>query len=109
MKLIDAMIAWNPGTDQIAVGPWPDKSGWSRGYRMTVGACLSEHRKSTPWEQRAQLFMDFHAIVVRDRCDPQAAHLALLAIDEYRLLIAPDLPGADFAGELDAVREGRQP
>jgi hypothetical protein len=33
---------------------------------------------------------------VRDGIDPQAAHRAFLAIDEYRFRIAPDTEGAEF-------------
>ena len=34
--------------------------------------------------------------VVRDGIDPQVAHRAFLAIDEYRFRIAPDTEGAEF-------------
>ncbi len=50
-------------------------------------------RSMTGDELIAQLFIDFHTIVVRDRVDPQKAHEAFLAIDEYREHISPDTPG----------------
>ncbi len=95
MKYTECMIAWNRETDQIAVGPWPDRTGWSRGYRMTVGASFLSVGAMTPTERDAQLLCDFHTVVVRDRVPVEAAHVAFLAIDEYRRLIAPDCPGAD--------------
>jgi hypothetical protein len=39
-----------------------------------------------------RLFIEFHTLVVRDGIDPQAAHEAFLAVDEYRDLISPDCP-----------------
>ena len=44
----------------------------------------------------ARLFIDFQTVVVRDGIDPQVAHRAFLAIDEYRFRIAPDTEGAEF-------------
>ena len=41
------------------------------------------------------MFILFNALVVRDRIDPKAAHAAFLEIDEYRMAISPDAPGAD--------------
>jgi hypothetical protein len=47
-----------------------------------------------PAELLAMVFIEFHAMVVRDGIDPQEAHRAFLAIDEYRTHIAPDMDGA---------------
>jgi hypothetical protein len=102
MKWLEAMIAWNPewseieryAPGRIAVGPWPDTTGWSKPYRYTSGACwLPMHRWSGN-VRLAQLFIDFHTCVVRDGIDPQAAHRAFLAIDEYRERVSPDIEGA---------------
>ncbi len=94
-------IAWNrqhplkggvPGL--VRVGPWPDTIGWSDGFDFAVGACSSHlHSKSEP-ERVAQLFQDFHTMVVRDGVDPLVAHDALLQIEEYRQHIATDIRGA---------------
>jgi hypothetical protein len=97
MKFTEAMIAWNPGTDEIAVGPWPDSTRWSDAYKFTTGACLMELHKMQPETQRAMLFIHFNTIVVRDCVSPQVAHRAFLAIDEYRLAISPDQLGAEDA------------
>jgi hypothetical protein len=40
------------------------------------------------------LFIQFHTAVIRDGIDPQRAHKAFLAIDEYRQRISPDIQGA---------------
>jgi hypothetical protein len=104
MKLIEAMIAWNPeeypagsnpSAGQIEVGQWPDKAGWSRRYRRTVGACFTETHEMSNAERERQMFLDFHTCVVRDGIDPQKAHKAFLVIDEYRMLISPDIEGAE--------------
>ncbi|MEX1180588.1 MAG: hypothetical protein WEB63_07240 [Cucumibacter sp.] len=40
------------------------------------------------------MFIEFHTLVVRDGISLDEAHGAFLAIDEYRAMIAPDIPGA---------------
>jgi endonuclease YncB( thermonuclease family) len=95
MKFLEAMIAWNPNTDEVDVGPWPDRSGWSRRYRRTVGACFTELRDMSGEERERRLFIDFNTLVVRDGVPPAAAHKAFLKIDEYRSSISPDMPGAE--------------
>jgi hypothetical protein len=95
MKFTEAMIAWNPGTDEIAVGPWPDTTRWSDAYTFTTGACLAALHELEPDARRAMLMTDFNTCVVRDCVPAQAAHRAFLAIDEYRLGISPDQLGAE--------------
>ena len=34
---MDWMIAWRG--DHMEVGPWPDRTGWSRKYDLTTGCC----------------------------------------------------------------------
>lgn len=95
MKFAEAMIAWDPRTDRIQVGPWPDRTGWSRRYLFTDGACTMALHKMAPEVQKAMLFIHFNTIVVRDGVPVAKAHEAFLAIDEYRASISPDIPGAD--------------
>ena len=95
MKLINAMIAYTPGTDQIEIGVHPDTTGWTRKYSRTVGACFLGLRKKSDLERKLMMFIDFNSIVVRDKVDVQVAHRAFLAIDEYRRLISPDMEGAE--------------
>ena len=95
MKFTEAMIAWTPGTDRIAVGLWPDETHWSRDYLFTAGACdLALHRMSSD-ARRATLMVHFNTCVVRDCIPPQVAHRAFLTIDEYRRAISPDQLGAE--------------
>lgn len=93
MKLLDAGIGWNPGTNQIGVGPWPDLTGWSDRYAFTNGAGAPAQK--TADLQLLMLFITFNTIVVRDRVDLDNVHRAFLTIDEYRQRISPDTPGAD--------------
>lgn len=97
MKYAEVMIAWNPDTDQIRVGPGTDVSGWSDGYQCTVGACFSDTHKMTHEQLSWQVFMEFNAIVVAGEIEPKVAHRAFLVIDEYRQHCAPDLPGVPEA------------
>lgn len=106
MKATAAMIAWTPlgGVVQdegdavpgsIAVGEWPDKTGWSDPYLCTGGACFAGFHSAGQWQQIALTFIAFHTCVVADGIDPQKAHDAFLAIDEYRQRISPDIRGAE--------------
>jgi len=98
------MVGWNPlgcgltardKSGAVMVGPWPDYGGrWSREYAFTTGCCELD-RHNVPIDQKvAQLFIDFHSMVVRDGIDPQVAHREFLKIDEYRRRISPDIKGA---------------
>lgn len=98
MRQLEAMIAFNTDSDEIEVGPWPDRTGWSSRYRMTIGACMLFMHDWPEAERKAQLFIDFNTIVVRDRVPVDAAHAAFLKIDEYRQMIAPDMKGAERRG-----------
>jgi hypothetical protein len=100
MKMMEAMIAWDPHTDRIKVGPWPDYRGWSDDYHLTTGACYMIRHKMLVGKQQAMLFIDFNTIVVRDKVPVEAAHRAFLEIDEYRLLISRDMPGAEGDSDL---------
>lgn len=73
------MLAWNPGTDQVEVGPWPDKTQWSDRYECTAIA-----------ETQLGLLCEAVTMVMVDRVDAQAAHRELLKLDEYRASLAPD-------------------
>lgn len=101
MRQLECMIAWTPAgyehsetRGRVEVGPWPDRTGWSRRYSAHVGACFSELHDMPEWERIAMLFIEFNTLVVRDGIDPKEAHRAFLMIDEYRERISPDVPGA---------------
>ena len=108
MKYNEALIAWNPNTDQIQVGPLlqSDDYDWTESpvrYVCTGGAASSHMAKCKDgWRGVAMMLIEFHTIVVGDRVPVEAAHKAFLAIDEYRKRISSDIPGADAdAGSMD--------
>lgn len=105
MKQIEAVIVWTPvrwaglrpeTAGQIVVVPARDEAGVSKRYVMRCGAAASELSTLSEEARITRLFTDFQTIVVRDEIDPQAAHRAFLAIDEYRFRIAPDTEGSAF-------------
>lgn len=87
-----AMLCWNPGTDQVAVVDWPDEQGKSRPYLMTGLACYVFSRPPTHEQWRQKVFMEAVHLIVRDKCDPMAVHRALLRINEYRSGLSDDMP-----------------
>ena len=97
MKYQEALIAWTPHTDKITVGHWPDTTGWKNEYASTAGACYPHIREiNNAFKRDLMLFLDFHAIVVRDKVPVEAAHTAFLEIDEYRKRIAQEVRGAKW-------------
>lgn len=105
MKHTDAIIAWTPvrwaelkpeTAGQVVILPTPDTAGEAKRYMMRAGASSSALATLSEEARIARLFIDFQTVVVRDGIDPQVAHRAFLAIDEYRFRIAPDTEGAEF-------------
>jgi hypothetical protein len=110
MKARDALIAWSPnyGPEFTAENDWPVNPGevavgrllkegdrdWTKPFAFTGGAAEVSRRHLKGDNSALMLFIDFHTLVVRDGIDPQTAHKAFLAIDEYRERISPDTPGA---------------
>jgi hypothetical protein len=72
----DWMVAWNPGSGEVDIGPWPDRTGWSDAYRMTTGCCCMDRHGMTTEGKALMLFIDFNMLVVRDGVDPQNARIA---------------------------------
>jgi hypothetical protein len=91
MKLAETMIAWDPKTGEVKIGPVPDRTGWSRHLPKTVGACYVDFQEASPTEKLVHLFTYFVAITVHDGVDPAVVHKAFLGIDEYR----KDIVGED--------------
>lgn len=105
MKQTEAIIAWTPvrwadlkpeTAGQVVVLQAPDSAGEGKRYMMRAGASSSALASLSEEARVARLFIDFQTLVVRDGIDPQVAHRAFLAIDEYRFRIAPDTEGAEF-------------
>jgi hypothetical protein len=87
------------------VGPWPNETGWSDRHFGTTGPCYHGRRDKPHWQQVAFMFVDFHMLVVDDGIDPQVAHQAFLAIDEYRPTISNHIPGATYPEDEAACLE----
>jgi hypothetical protein len=92
MRLVDADVVWTPGN---GVRVEPHGSNWTRspGDRWMRASDTQDLTKET--DRLLGMFILFNTIVVRDRVDPMAAHAAFLEIDEYRMSISPESPGAD--------------
>lgn len=96
MKAQEALIAWTPGTDRIAIGSLLREGDhdWTKPYEFTGGAAHTDRRQMDDLEAALMVFVDLNTIVVRDGVHPQAAHRAFLMIDQYRDHISPDMDGA---------------
>jgi hypothetical protein len=102
MKAHEALIAWTPADwptgntqGQVKVGPLITKENdWTTPFEYTGGAAYTERRDWRGQQSLAQVFIEFHTLVVRDGIDPQVAHEAFLAIDEYAEAISSDIKGA---------------
>lgn len=103
MKASEAVIAWSPNpafsdtrgahtAGQVKICPRPPRSA-ADPYAYWVYAGASDENESELADV-AMVFIHFHTMVVRDGVDPQVAHEAMLAIDEYRERISPDISGA---------------
>jgi hypothetical protein len=91
MKLKIAFVWWFPGGDvgvvcRNAEGRLDDipKRAW---WMPAAHRDFKSHSKLC-------MFVLFNTLVVRDKVDPQVAHQAFLAIDEYRKTISYNTPGA---------------
>jgi hypothetical protein len=67
---------------------------WS-GAVSALQFCSLAPSKRDPITRLLSLFILFSTITVRDGIEVAKAHDAFLAIDEYRLAISPDAPGAE--------------
>lgn len=81
-NLTDTMICWNPG-GEVALFPWPDTTRASKPYRRTYGACCREVPGMDFEQRKLMVFIEAAVLIVRDRCDPQVVHQALLGLEEY--------------------------
>ena len=93
MNATNTMLCWNPGTKEVALIPWPDKNQLSYQYPMSVLACYTDVRNMNFEQRKKIVFIEAMHLIVRDGCDPQAVHLALLDLDEYKDGCSADMPG----------------
>ncbi len=92
MRLVDTDVVWTP---RHGVRVELNGTNWTRteGDRWTRAYDTQDPNRET--DRLLGMFILFNALVVRDRIDPKAAHAAFLEIDEYRMAISSDAPGAD--------------
>ncbi|MFN7610527.1 MAG: hypothetical protein ACK5QX_06250 [bacterium] len=112
MKIRETMTAWTPNTEwgegystkgQVRVGPLIGEgmADWTRGAThkddlcFSGGAAWTEMRDAPTHVALVRMLVEFQAMVFRDGIDPLAAHQAFLGIDEYRWILAADVPGAE--------------
>ena len=65
-------------------------------YPYSLGGVFADCRKYTGVVARCKVLAEFHALLMHGAATKEALHEAFLAIDEYRQVIAADIPGADL-------------
>jgi hypothetical protein len=89
----DVMLAWNPGTAEVALIRWPATRGEDRKYEMTALACNSDVQEATFEQRKTIVFIEAMHLIIADECDPFAVHSALLGLEEYVDGCAEAMPG----------------
>ncbi len=94
MKYQDCVVAYNPNSSDIWIGPKgfepPDVRS---GFRWTVGGAFGAvfvEDATSPHYWLARCLIDFRQLIVRDRVDVHVAHVAFCIIDEYRDSLSTD-------------------
>ncbi len=87
------MLCWNPDSNEVDLVAHPDLCGASDKYMMTALGCWSRFNEMNFEQRKAVIFIEAMHLIIRDGCDPDAVHRALLALDEYRDGLAGDMPG----------------
>ena len=59
---------------------------------FTTGGVWTDAKRMSDIEARAFCFIEAMHMIIRDKCDPEAVHLAWMTIDEYRDGCADDMP-----------------
>ena len=84
MKAKECMFAWNPNSNEVEVGAWPDEFGWSGKYMMTAGATYTRIHDMTHDQLVAYMYIEAIHLIIRDKVDPISVHNAFSNIEEYR-------------------------
>lgn len=76
----DVTLYWKPGTSQVQVSSkLADFSGWKASNMDTAS-----YREIPDEDLQKLVLAQALTLIIRDRCDPIAVHLALMRITEYR-------------------------
>ena len=86
------ILCWDPGTDRVAMVPWPDKQRLSNDYSRTDLAVFTRVREMKPLERQLFVFAAANSLIHRDKCDLDAVHRAFSELEEYRSALPVDLP-----------------
>jgi hypothetical protein len=88
---VDDDTRWATSFD-IHVGPHPDRNGWAKDLRSTTSGNFFGRGDKGFYARALHVLLDFHHAVVRDNIDPMTAHSQFLKIEEYRAVMAEDVP-----------------
>ena len=91
MKVSEAIYCWNPETGAATFVKWPDVTGISGQYPRTGGAVYAEYREFHVTEQCLSLMVEAWQSVVRDAIPVRSAAMAMMVVDEIRLMLAADV------------------
>lgn len=85
------MVGWNspeksgPRSQEVKVGPWPDKTRWSDDFEATAGCCNAtwHDELETQEEKIDELIRGFFYLVLSEGIDPDAVHQEFSKIRGY--------------------------
>lgn len=93
----DFMVAWTDET--VEVGPWPDRTGWSRG-KSTTGCCDAWFQEKTPAEKAQILVNVFLDLALGKGLSPTKIQQEFMKIDTWRDMKI-DLPSGRYVAHYD--------
>ena len=84
------ILAWIPGTDDVKlVKPGEHVTP---GYYTGLG-CYTHIEAMNFEDRKKMIFIEAMHLIIRDKCNPDAVHKALLGLEEYRDGCSNDMPG----------------
>ena len=103
IPLGEAMLCWNPGfggaEPSFRVFHHPDRSGNTKAYQMSVGACFANWRELDDDARKLQLMIDAWHIAAFYEVPIGLVRDGLLVIPEYRSMLADDCLPQEFRHE----------
>ncbi|WP_455233306.1 hypothetical protein [Geopseudomonas aromaticivorans] len=96
----EAMLCWTPGTDSVALVPWPDTRGLSDHFEASSLACWDYVQKMDFRQRQILVLIEATHLMVSEGCSPQAVHRALCGLREYCVTLAEDAKVWDRGREI---------
>ena len=87
----NTVLWWTPG-GEVELGPYPDNR-WDRRQQNNSLAAYRHIQQGSFEHRKTMVFIEAVKLIVRDRCDPDKVHNALLELEEYRDGLPDDMPG----------------